>query len=197
MMLPSTVEQVREAILDPEFLKAIQPYGVLLNTGLGGQPDGFTLPQRGFKPEAWDNRYLGLAPTSLYEFTAIPEHPLMYCDPNGTVWQTDRHFFTDKGSIPNIFRWKFSPDECCWFLFHDSAYMYHGLYRMDPADGTFSLQPWERSTADSRLHDGYLIQWPEGKYRADTIWAAVRVGGGIPWNADRGAQEAQWRSLCT
>lgn len=196
MILPSTVDEVRIALDDPSFVKLLSPWGIMLNTGLLGQPDGFTCPQRGFKTPGLDVRMFGLAPTSLYEFTAHPVHPLMYVDSKGNVWQCDRHFFTDRGSIPSALRWKFSPDETLWFFFHDSGYMYHGLFLMDRNTGKFNLQPLTRDIVDNFLHDGYMSQWSDGKHRANMIWSGVRIGGSIPWNGHRGNDELDWREIC-
>lgn len=197
MILPQTIEQVQNSLTEESFKKLIGEFGLLLNTGLNGQPDGYVCQQRGFLPNGFFGNFLRLAPTAIFEFTLHPDHPLMYIDPQFNVFQTDRHFFTDKGSIPTIFKWKFSPDECLWFFYHDSAYMYHGLWRMIKTTGKFEFESWSQKNADDGLHDGYLIQWPQYSLRADTIWAALRCGGSFAWNKKRNEQELEWRAMCS
>jgi hypothetical protein len=120
--------------------------------------------------------------SEMFEYTADPVNPLTYWDLNGGDWQPDRHFFTDRGSIPACVSWLpgFGRNRLA-YLFHDSAYSLvegrgHGLYYRGPADLEFTWRPLAMREADDLMHAMLLAEGVR-PWAARTIWAAVRTFG--------------------
>jgi hypothetical protein len=129
-------------------------------------------------PQGYDMRMV--PGKDLFEFFLDYSDPLTYCDGAGHDWQPDRHFLTDRGSIPNVIARLpgFSRNRLA-FLFHDSAYNYvygrgHGLYRRMAGFHEFSFVPLTRRQADDLMREMLLAEGV-APWAARTIWAAVRV----------------------
>ena len=118
----------------------------------------------------------------LFEFALDPVHPLTYRDGHGYDWQPDRHFLTDRGSIPACVAWLpgYSRNRLA-FLFHDSAYNQvdghgHGLYsRLDGA-AHYLFQPMTRARADGMMRE-MLVAEGLRRTAARAIWCAMRAFG--------------------
>jgi hypothetical protein len=167
-------------------------HGFFVNSGLNDQGCGYDCRLVGYAQQGWLAQQLKLMPTALYLVTQNDRTPFCWVDSSLVCWTTANQYMTDKGSIPPIFRNLFSPDECLWYLFHDSGYLQHGLYYLDAGNYQWTFHDQSRAWVDSSLRAGYLCQWPNREARANTIYRAVRLGGWAPWG-NREDQQARWR----
>lgn len=116
----------------------------------------------------------------LYEYREVKANPLEYIDECGRIWRCNRHFLTDMGSVPRAFRWLIDKDSFIRaFLYHDDLYEHRGLWLL--TGHGWALQDFNRRQADDML---YVMARAEGanKATAAAIWAAVRIGGWVPWD---------------
>ena len=118
----------------------------------------------------------------MFEFNLDPVNPLTFWDATGGDWQPDRHFYTDRGSIPACASWVpgFQRNRLA-YLFHDSAYEMvegrgHGLYYRGPADLEFTWRPLSMRQADDLMFDMLLTEGVR-PWAARCIRCAVRVFG--------------------
>lgn len=120
--------------------------GYWLNTGLYGQPEGHKCPLHHFESPMFGFGWL-LRERPIYEFSLVQSHPLTLVDAQGNSWQSDRHYFTDKGSIPAVLHWMIDPDEAVAFYPHDSGYAQHGLYLRPATREEATRYGWQPQTA--------------------------------------------------
>lgn len=118
-----------------------------------------------------------------YEFMSPAIDPLTWHQ-GGFLWQPDRHFDSDGGSIPRLVQCiPALQKDRYWasYGFHDSHYRYGGVYR----DGLFVKE--SRAKADDRLYDQLLAQGATTA-TAKTVWGFVRAFGGFAWDTRRQAE---------
>ena len=120
-----------------------------------------------------------------YEFRLIPEHPLAFADPDGGLWQPDRHETeTDLGSVPVPMRGAFPQDEWLYsYIFHDSACRHGCLYFAVCWSDPFARVSMTRRQADAMLRDWWIpaeaAQTPgleRSAWRRWPVWVGVRAG---------------------
>ena len=105
----------------------------------------------------------------------LPEHdhPTLYV-------QSDRHFFSDYGSIPKVLQWVPGYDRHQYpyaYLQHDSAYQHQQVYVSSRLDAdTYTPCPVTREMADALLCAG-LRASDAPERRVAVIWGAVRAFG--------------------
>jgi hypothetical protein len=121
---------------------------------------------------------------TIFEFEADADFPITYQDERGDLWRTDRHYLTDWGSIPVIVQPIICKDAYDGYLFHDSAYLHHGLWRwpFDSLEG-FAFEPMRREDVDNLLYQMMLTQgaW---QITAATVHGALTAFGGFAWGDD-------------
>jgi hypothetical protein len=117
----------------------------------------------------------------IYEITIAKHNPLVYVDEAGAWWMTDRHYFTDWGSVPPPLqsipgldreRHRFP------FLFHDSGYQEGGLWRSTDSGRTWLFIELARVEVDKMLAE--MIRHdiePGGTVNRLAIFWGVRLGG--------------------
>jgi hypothetical protein len=150
-----------------------------INTGMTidgvRQPVGYTA--RFDHSESWGYFWQ----RQIYEITIDDRNPLAFVDEFGFWWMTDRHYFTDFGSIPpplqNIpgldrERHRFP------FLFHDSAYQERGLWRSPDCGENWRFIEMARVEADAFLSKTIRYDIiPGGTINRGSIFWGVRLGG--------------------
>ena len=130
-------------------------------------PEGYTI-KRDDKRSTWFK--------AIYEFTLLYPDPLTFIEYGGNQYQSDRHFFTDMGSIPRIAQLVIPKDRCLGFYLHDSGYMDCGLW----INGVF--EKMTRKQVDDLLYDMCMNDpIPTWRITARTIWLAVRAFGWMSW----------------
>lgn len=130
---------------------------------------------------------------AIYEFTLDGNFPLTYVSASGVKYRTDRHFYTDQGSVPKLFCQLFVPkDRFLGFYLHDSAFIHGGLWMNEPQwemtteigrDGMLNFVPkfvfreMTREKVDALLHDMVLADpRPGWNFTANCVWLGVRIG---------------------
>lgn len=134
-------------------------------------------------PDHWEGGFWG---EQIWQFTNSARNPLTYTE--GLVqYRPDRHFFTDLKSTPTMLQ-AIAPQ---WFakdgfprstIFHDSAYVHHGVYVS--VHGVFEFRALTRKQADEMLYNMVLAEGGS-KTAAMLIYAGVRAGGSKGWNKVR------------
>ena len=125
--------------------------------------------------------YCWLLRKAVYEFTANHEWPITFRRGNGDYVQTDRHFQTDMGSIPRFGQLLIPKDSYLEpFIFHDCAFLHHGLWFKGPDDLCFSFRRMHMGEANALLREMMQAQgaW---NITASTVYAAVQTFGAGPW----------------
>ena len=128
---------------------------------------------------------------TIWEFTADEKSPITAIDKDGVHYRTDRHYFSDCGSIPKLLRFFVSSTRFLFFWFHDALCKFGGLWvwKSEPvvnASGIVSFKPtgeayvfvkFTRAEADALLHDFVLADPKPGwGITADAVWLGVRIG---------------------
>lgn len=124
----------------------------------------------------------GLMRKAVFDFTLDDFAPLTYMRYNGELVRPDRHFVTDKGSIPVCLRWLIPSDTYERpYLFHDSAYLHHGLWFQSPFGHEFIFKPMSMDEANRLLSE---MMDSEGAWRLtrNTVFKAVKWFGRFSWN---------------
>lgn len=118
-----------------------------------------------------------------YVFNIRPLRPLTLVCGN-MMFQPDRHFRSDGGSIPIPLQGLpgYGPFDSDHYFFHDSGYTFHGLYVRVADTEQYVYCPLSRWEMDrllrlGRINDGLRLT------AAWAIWWAVRMGGAKRWNA--------------
>lgn len=118
---------------------------------------------------------------AIFEFTLDAQKPIIFEDGSFNLWQPDKHFFTDWGSIPVFLQWLIPKDAYLGYLFHDSGYGHHGLWLKEHKKEKFVFQELGREDVDLLLYNMMMAQeaW---KITAETVYKGVRIGGSFAWN---------------
>ena len=126
----------------------------------------------------------------LFEYRSQQVLPdLIYTDKNGTLYQLDRHFFTDGGSVPPSVRWMPFAHLDPWnfpraYLFHDCTYNFGGIYIKYPNDDVFKFRLRTRGETDALLSDMLLL---DGATNIDqrTIMSGIWIGSRFVWDSKK------------
>lgn len=146
-----------------------------VNSGMCGQFRGFSI-----EPVRQDS-YLWLFKKTIYEFKLHMHHPLMFIY-NNIVYQPDRHFLTDQGSLPRIMQWMIQKDRFIGFYFHDSGYRHGGLHVSYDHGETFRFEAMSRSCLDNMLSVMVTLDpEPGNRLTRWAIWWGVRLGGWLSY----------------
>jgi hypothetical protein len=158
--------------------------GKFLNTGMDGEPDGYTLHEIDQQPWGW------LWTKTVYDWQLDVAHPVMFQHPDGRLIMTERHMLTDLGSIPPPLR---SLPGCAAdrfilpYCFHDGGYQDGGFWVSYDEGLTWIFEEWPRKDVDDLLHLMILCDPRPGTgAQADIIWSQVRMWG---WLCDYGKGE--------
>lgn len=145
-------------------------YGCFLN------PKGYKAP--------WDHNEGIIFKKAIFEFS-LESPPLMFKDKSDDIWMTDRHFFTDWGSIPTILQPIIPKDLYLGYLFHDSAYGHHGLWVCRKSQNIFIFQPLTMTESNKLLYEMMLAQ-NALSLTANTVYYTLQSMGYFAWtNAER------------
>jgi len=157
--------------------------GRFLNSGQNGQLMGYDCDLVGH--EKWCLFWT----KPVFEFHLSRNHPLTYRANDGTLYQPDRHFVFDWGSVPPPLQGlpNLIHDRFLFYPFHDSAYMDGGLWVVSPeirADNYLDLVTnrqfvkLPRKKADDLLREAIPNDPTPGSIVvAGAVWSAVRAGG--------------------
>ena len=126
----------------------------------------------------------------LFEYRSQQVLPdLIYTDKNGTLYQLDRHFFTDGGSVPPSVRWMPFAHLDPWnfpraYLFHDCTYNFGGIYIKYPNDDVFKFRLRTRGETDALLSDMLFL---DGATNIDerTIMSGIWIGSRFVWDSKK------------
>lgn len=114
---------------------------------------------------------------AMYEFQIDFMHPLEYHIRAGGVFQPDRHWKTDMGSIPVFIQALTGINKDSFllsFLLHDCACIHKGLFWKYPGAAGFIFRPLNRATRDELLRD--CIRAEGGSWlQAQAVYRAVRL----------------------
>lgn len=118
----------------------------------------------------------------IYEFNNDPSN-LLTATCGLVQYRPDHHFFTDLGSTPGLMqflapRWFAKDGFSKAFLFHDSAYIHHGVWVN--VNGKWEFRKLSRKQADQMLYD-MVIAEGGSKTAARLIYIGVRAGGWYSW----------------
>lgn len=142
------------------------------NVGTIINPHGFTLKSTdNFVGPWWDRR-------DTWEYTLDPENPLTYLHPDGYYIQSDRHGFTDFGTVPFPFnivvpRTRFKPG----YMVHDTACTEpHVIFLSDSINGVFVPSFIADNQASKLLY--LMVLADKGyKWQANLIYTGVHKFG--------------------
>lgn len=118
----------------------------------------------------------------IYEFTLHDKWPLMFIHPDGRIFQPDRHFLTDMGSVPRILQGVVPKDRFIGFYLHDSAYRFKGLWVSNNGGMSFRFEEMLRVEVDELLR--IMIKYdpvPGNVVLQYGVLAGVRIGGWYGW----------------
>lgn len=126
--------------------------------------------------------YMLIFKKTIYEFQLNQKTPLTFIHPDGRMFQPDRHFFTDQGSVPRVLQTIVPKDRFVGFYLHDSAYRFKGLYVSCNGGQSYRFEEMLRVEVDELLkvmikYDPY----PGNVVLQYGILAGVRVGGWYGW----------------
>lgn len=131
-------------------------------------------------------RYLWIIPKVIYTFRLDPKAPLTYHHSRGAYLQPDKHFKTDKASVPMFAQLlMLLPRDVIEVpaLFHDSVYLHGGIWQSANADGPYRFVKQTRQQADELLAE--IITVVEGvcPVQRGLIWSFVRMAGWVAWRS--------------
>lgn len=167
--------------------------GTWLNTGMNGQPKGYTSYKVG------ERKYWlpFVRPTSIFRIEMDPRTPLTFVHPGGYALRTlDRVFESDWGTIPRLAQIWFPATACpCSVLFHDNACDRHGFYVSYCRTREGQWIGWFRETYSRLAVDRFFREMVqaegakpcEAAVMYGTIRAAVRVGLASNWGFEHSA----------
>lgn len=166
---------------------AENPWGRILNSGLGGQVKGYALAIDHYQDAPrWLPKWMQ-TPKAVWEFKLDAGAPLTFVLPDGTEIEPDKHFLTDLGSIPTPVQVWIPKDDCLAYMLHDSGYRDGGLWVREPGQ-TWEFRHMGRDEVDTLLWRFYMAQWwadpdtnPCYAAKARAIYAAVRAVSWVPW----------------
>jgi len=130
-------------------------------------PRGYTL-----RPHHYDEH-----DGAVWSYNADPREPLTWADDGGFHLRPDRHFLTNLGSVPRLFRNLISQDRFpqAWIQ-HDSACEHHGAYFSRSEHGDYVLAPLTSAEACDLMRAGILASGG-APWLAGLIYWAVRLCG--------------------
>ena len=136
--------------------------------------------------KAFNEPYCLIFRKAVYRFALHDPMPIMFRRANGELIQPDRRFFSDMGSIPISLQWAIPKDTYLEpYLFHDSAYLHHGLWFRGVDDLCFSFRALTVWESNALLKEMMLAQgaW---SITANAVYGAVQACGWAIWaNAER------------
>jgi hypothetical protein len=132
----------------------------------------------------------GLFRKTVFEFDLDIHKPLTFQRANGELIRPDRHYLTDKGSVPVCLRWLVPHDTYeRSFLLHDSAFLHHGHYVKSPLGGDFVFRTLTMDQANSLLAEMMDAEGAWGITRA-AVYKAVKWFGAFSWGDGKRRKEA-------
>jgi len=136
-------------------------------------------------------RYLGIFPEVIFDFSLATMAPLTFVHPAGHRIRPDQHFETNKGSIPIVAR-PFIPKDRFErsFFFHDSGYIHHGLWIQKKNGYPFHFREMTRKQVDELLRMMVRAEGA-GPVQACTIYTGVRAGGWYGWGQGHEREKAR------
>ena len=148
--------------------------------------NGFVRHQCPRKPQRWHDVLMRpFRPGPRYEITMDAEKPLTFVWPSGVRWRTNKHYYSDSGSIPMIAQAVVGAGDLYLlpYMFHDDIYRAHGIWISNHPDDPFRFCPLTRAEADrSCLHEMILADGGT-VFDADLIRGTVRLCGWAPWRS--------------
>jgi hypothetical protein len=118
---------------------------------------------------------------AIFEFTADPQSPIIFEDHDGNWWLTDKHFFTDWGSIPIVLQVLIPKDTYLGYLFHDASFGHHGLWFLKKGSTEIVFKELTMTQANDILYQMMMAQgaW---KITAATVYETLQLAGSAAWN---------------
>jgi len=147
---------------------------------------GAFINPRGYALDKVKNvKRLGIFPKAIYEFRLKKNAPLTFEMPDGTRYRPDQHLAeTDMGSTPASLQLFLPKDEFLLsYIFHDSGYHHHGLYKKGPHGHTYVFHDMSRKDVDKLCLRRMIKVEGGGRIKVGLIYRLVRLCGGGPWKA--------------
>jgi len=157
--------------------------GGFLNSGQNGQLMGYRSDLIGHI------RWCYFWRKPVYRFTLSRNHPLTYRDDDGKLWQPNKHYEFDWGSVPPFLQGfpNLVHTRYLFYPLHDSCYMEGGLWKVFPesrADNYLDLTTNRRFVKLTRGECDAMLRrsipndpCPGSAASAFEVWTAVRAGG--------------------
>lgn len=181
-------------------------YGVFLNSGMYGQPEGCTmgLPIRHERRQIFPLLSWPTTTVAIYPFRVNHINPLTFvvgpeCArvlnlptiiPEGTEARVD-DMDTDQTSIPATLQVLYPKDRYLGAYIHDYGYDKEGLWLRRPGESDFTFVPLRRSTLDKLLMETVGAEGGNAFDRG-MFFQAVHFGGAGVWNRHPTRQFGAW-----
>lgn len=152
----------------------------------------FVNPQGYSLVKVRDVPYFWVFSKAIYECRLKPGNAaLTYTDDIGRSYRSDRHYYTDMGSVPKLAQVFVPKDRFLKsFLMHDSAYKNGGLWVYWAPLQIWRFEHMVRDQVDELLAEMCEAEGAPG-LEADAIWTVVRAGGAF---SGYGKGDAEWRN---